>query len=62
MAKNDPTPAFTLVVVLPFGDYQRGDRITDQPTIDKVLASENAHHCNAVVVVPPAVQNIAIKL
>ena len=49
MAKNDPTtPAFYLVVVLPFGDYQRGERITDKVTIDKVLASENAHHCNKV--------------
>jgi hypothetical protein len=48
MAKNDPTPAYILVVVQPFGDYQRGDKITDQATIDKVLAGENAHHCHKV--------------
>ena len=48
MAKNDQTPAFHLVVVQPFGDYQRGDRITDQVTIDKVLASENAQDCHKV--------------
>ncbi len=41
-------PAFVLVVVHPFGDYQRGDRIADPAEVDAVLASENAHHCNKV--------------
>ena len=33
-----------LTVIHPFGDYRRGDRITDPDTIKEVLASENAHH------------------
>lgn len=48
MAKNDKPQTFHLVVVLPFGDYQRGDKITDPEAVEKVLASENAHHCNKV--------------
>ncbi len=39
---------FALIVVHPFGPYQRGDRITDPSTITAVLASENIHHCNKV--------------
>ena len=31
-----------LVVVHAFGDYQRGDEITDPDTIAKILKSENA--------------------
>lgn len=46
MAKK--APAFVLVVVHPFGDYQRGDRITDPAKIEEVLAGENAGHCNKV--------------
>lgn len=46
MAKE--APAFVLVVVQPFGDYQRGDRITDPAKIAEVLAGENASHCNKV--------------
>lgn len=48
MAKNDPTTAYVLVVVQPFGDYQRGDKITDAAKIAEVLAGENAHHCHKV--------------
>lgn len=43
-------PAFVLVVVQPFGDYQRGDRITDSAAIAAVMAGENAHHCNQIQV------------
>lgn len=46
MAKE--APAFILVVVHPFADYQRGDRITDPAKIAEVLAGENASHCNKV--------------
>lgn len=46
MAKE--APAFVLVVVQPFGDYQRGDRITDPAKIADVLASENAGCCHKV--------------
>lgn len=49
MAKTDTaTPAYHLVVVLPFGDYQRGDRITDAGKVAEILAGENAHHCHKV--------------
>lgn len=51
MAKNTQTqdaPAFVLVVVHPFADYKRGDRIEDPAVIASVLAGENAHHCNKV--------------
>ncbi len=41
-------PAFVLIVVHPFGSYQRGDRIADPAAIEAVLASENAHHCNKI--------------
>lgn len=41
-------PAIALVVIHPFGDYQRGDRITDAAAIAAVLAGENAHHCNKI--------------
>lgn len=41
---------FILVVVQPFGDYSRGAQITDKKEIDRVLASENAHHCNKVAI------------
>lgn len=46
MAKE--APAFILVVVHPFGDYQRGDRITDPAKIAEVLAGENAGNCHKV--------------
>lgn len=36
---------YVLVVIHPFADYQRGDRITDPAQIAAVMAGENAHHC-----------------
>jgi hypothetical protein len=36
--------ARTLVVTNPFGDFARGDRITDQAEIDATLAGPNFHH------------------
>lgn len=35
-----------LVVIHPFGDYQRGDRIEDEAEIATVLGGENAHCVN----------------
>ena len=34
-----------LTVIHPFGDYKRGDKITDPEKINEVLEGENAHHC-----------------
>lgn len=39
-------PDFILVVIHPFGDYQRGDRITDPLKIEEILSGENAANCN----------------
>lgn len=46
MADKQPAAKadFALVVIHPFGDYERGARIDDADTIAKVLASENAGH------------------
>lgn len=33
-----------LTVIHPFGDYARGDKITDPDKIKEVLEGENAHH------------------
>ncbi|WP_186250803.1 hypothetical protein [Burkholderia gladioli] len=57
MATQDPAddtaaqPAAdrTLVVVHAFGDYRRGDSITDPREVAAVLASENANHCRKVI-------------
>lgn len=49
--KPDAKPtksAFELMVVHPFGDYERGQRITDTGEIAKVLESENAKSVNRV--------------
>ena len=35
---------FALVVIHPFGDYERGAQITDADAIAKVLAGENVGH------------------
>jgi hypothetical protein len=35
---------FTLVVIHPFGDYERGARIDDAAAVDAVLNGENASH------------------
>lgn len=41
-------PDFILVVIQPFGDYQRGDRITDQAKIAEIMEGENAGSCHKV--------------
>jgi len=41
-------PAYTLVVIHPFGAYAKGDAITDAKTVAAVAAGPNAHHCNRV--------------
>ena len=33
-----------LIVVRPFGPWRIGDLITDQPSIEKIQASEHADH------------------
>lgn len=43
-----------LVVIHPFGDYSRGDRISDAKTIADVLAGENASQVNRVAAQPKA--------
>ncbi|WP_189339031.1 hypothetical protein [Chromobacterium amazonense] len=46
--KPDPAgqtePAYKLVVRQPFGDYQRGDQITDPQKVADILAGENESH------------------
>ncbi|RKR46313.1 hypothetical protein [Paraburkholderia sp. BL17N1] len=44
-----PVADRTLVVVHAFGDYRRGDSITDPDEVADVLKSENAHHCRKVI-------------
>lgn len=39
-----PNSPYVLVVVHPFGQYQRGYRITDAAEINAVLAGKNQHH------------------
>ncbi len=52
MATSKPdapsAPTFHLVVIHDFGDYARGARVTDPDEIKRILAGENAHHCNKV--------------
>ena len=46
-----------LVVINPFADYQRGDRISDQSVVATVLASNNASNVVPVAALddqPPA--------
>lgn len=45
--QNEPL-GFALVVIQPFGDYQRGDKITDAKVIDAVLNSENVDSVHKV--------------
>ena len=40
-----------LIVVRPFGPYRIGDVVSDQPSIDRILASEHAAH--VVRITPP---------
>lgn len=44
-----PVADRTLVVLHAFGDYRRGDSITDPDDVAGVLNSENAHHCRKVI-------------
>lgn len=37
-----------LVVIHPFGQYKRGDRITDADQIEAVKSGDNAHHAHKV--------------
>jgi hypothetical protein len=41
-------PQYTLVVKEPFGDYSRGDAITDSGIAAAVLAGENSRHVNKI--------------
>lgn len=41
-------PDFALTVIHPFGDYRRGNLISDPDEIEAVLKSENKHHCHKV--------------
>lgn len=41
-------PDFHLIVIHPFGDYQRGDKITDASVIAAMEESHADHHCRKV--------------
>lgn len=41
-------PDHHFTVIHPFGDYRRGDLITNPAEIDSIMAGENAHHCRKV--------------
>ena len=43
-----PSPAYTLVVAHAFGDYERGEAITDPAEIAEVMAGEYARHVHKV--------------
>lgn len=45
-ASQDAAPAFVLVVVHPFNEYQKGDHITDPKLIAEIL---NGEHARSVV-------------
>lgn len=45
-----PAPAFVLTVIHAFGNYRRGDIITDPAEIAVVMAGENATSVNKVSV------------
>lgn len=48
--EKQPVPQKThdLVVVHPFGDYRRGDAITEDEDVHKVLTGDHAHHVRKV--------------
>jgi len=52
---------FILVVKTPFGEYQRGQHITDQSIIDAIEASEQAHFCVRVNAPTPAPTKLAAE-
>ncbi|MBA4707515.1 hypothetical protein [Aquitalea aquatica] len=41
-------PAFELVVIRPFADYQRGDHIKDAQAVADILAGECAGYVNKI--------------
>ena len=41
-------PAFELVVIRPFADYQRGDHIKDSQAVADILAGECAGYVNKI--------------
>jgi hypothetical protein len=47
-ANVQTAPAFHLVVVHPFGQYEKGAHISAADEVADVLAGENAHCCNRV--------------
>lgn len=53
MASKQQDPGFALAVIHPFGDYAKGQHITDPAEIQKVLAGENAASVNKIQP-PPA--------
>jgi hypothetical protein len=48
-AVTTSTPAQHLIVIHPFGAYEKGARIEDATEIANVLAGENAGSCNRIV-------------
>ena len=50
MDQQNNVPVFHLVVVHPFGGYARGSVIEEAEAVAEVLAGENAHQVNRVVV------------
>ena len=46
--KDTQNAIYHLVVIRPFGDYQRGDKITDPDKVAEILNSENADFCNKI--------------
>ena len=45
--------ALKLIVTEPFGDYQKGDEITDAKTVTAIVDGENAGHVVKVTVDNP---------
>jgi hypothetical protein len=41
-------PDFYLVVIHPFGDYRRGDPISDAGEIAAVMEGDCRHHCHKI--------------
>jgi hypothetical protein len=50
MAVPASTPTHHLIVIHPFGSYNKGERIEDANEIAAVLAGENAGSCNRIPV------------
>jgi hypothetical protein len=50
-----------LIVTNDFGDYKRGDRITDQKVIDEIRAGQNASNVVPVVVADESAPDLQTK-